>query len=331
MTVGGTAPCASVRLCDTVTMGVLEERWNVSCSALELYVASWGHADVPRSFVTRDGHRLGAWLHRQRTLAHQGRLPAGRRARLHQAGVSWSLSDRAAGLNAYLQFMETEGHGRVPHTHQTPDGFSLGKWVQSRRAQWVRDPAHARRLWPELDEAGFTWEIRNRDEQWHTGIEALRLYRRDRGDALVPHWYRTAESFPLGKWVDSRRVDYRRGTLSQDRIASLDDIGMIWFLRNTPDPTTSRAREEAHFAAMPTRTRLWSASHDGALPHARELDEDTIAIGRWLGRQRHLLRTGTLSPTRRQQLNIALPLWTDPQMTVTSPDGPPRKQPTACP
>jgi hypothetical protein len=37
----------------------------------------------------------------------------------------------------------------------------------------------------------------------------------------VPLRYKTPDGFALGTWVGTRRVDYRKGTLSKDRITDL--------------------------------------------------------------------------------------------------------------
>ncbi|WP_370543635.1 helicase associated domain-containing protein [Frigoribacterium sp. NBH87] len=94
--------------------------------ALIVYVDTNGHANVPRSYVTHQGDGLGAWLHRQRTLARQQRLPPKRHEHLTAAGVQWTMSDRTAALAAFARFVDEHGHGLVPHAYRDSHNFPLG-------------------------------------------------------------------------------------------------------------------------------------------------------------------------------------------------------------
>lgn len=300
--------CAS----DNGVVNVLEDRWSHMLKALVRYRAEHSNADVPRSYVTAEGDRLGAWLHRQRTLAEAGTLHHARRKRLDHLGVRWVLLDRAAGINAFRQFVEIHGHGLVPHTYQTTDGLALGVWVQSRRRQWKSDPVRAVKLWPELEALGFTWVVRDLAQQWETGLKQLQAYQAQRGDTLVPVWFVTPNGFALGRWVDTRRAEYRAGTLSHARVTTLAEVGMVWSVRGTPDPSSRRRREDAHFGRMLNRTVSWVTEHGGALPSIRDQDTSGLAVGRWLGRQRRLGRVGRLDESRREDLNEAIPGWSSP-------------------
>lgn len=290
-------------------VGRLDEQWETMFDALTAFEQENGHVDVPRVFATVDGRRLGAWLHRQRSLAAAGTIPERRRERLSAAGVRWSLSDRAAGVAAFAEFVDEYGHGRVPHTYRTGDGFPLGTWVQSRRRQWHLDPTSVERLWPELTPLGFEWQVRDQEAGWAAGVAALTAYRDLHGDVAVPSAYTTADGFPLGRWVDSRRVEGRRHVLRAERMRDLNELGMIWRMRLPPDDSARRLREAAHFTAMLRRTALWVAEHNGALPTAREHDGVGAGIGRWLVRQRQLLRSQRLDVDRLGELDAALPGW----------------------
>lgn len=89
------------------------------------------------------------------------------------------------------------------------------------------------------------------------GLAALEQYRRNYGDVLVPHWFTTADGLLLGRWVDSRRVEYRRGALGQERVQQLEQLGMVWRLRRSADDPARRQREDTISKAC------FSASHTG--------------------------------------------------------------------
>lgn len=288
-------------------------RWESMFAALVSFRDEYGDADVPRSFCTAAGASLGAWVHRQRSLAAAGRLPVDRGERLEAVGLRWTLSERATGIAAFAAFQQTEGHGLVPHAFTTADGFALGTWVQSRRRQWAKDPANTVRLWPELVDLGFVWRVRNHDAAWDAGVAALTQYGRDHGDLSVPHWFTTADGLQLGRWVDSRRVEYRSGALPAARVQQLEGLGMVWRLRSSADDPARRRREDAHFTHMLRRVQAWSTQHAGQLPAARVVDRDGNAIGRWLLRQRRLHRNRRLGTDRVLQLDAWNGAWSSPR------------------
>ena len=284
-----------------------QHRWDARYAELLAFVADHGHANVPRSFRTSSGAGLGAWLHRQRALAAANSLPSERQERLQAAGVRWSLRSRDAGLEAFAAFYRSHGHGLVPHTFHTEDGFPLGTWVQSRRRQWAQDPQRTAASWPELTTLDFIWEVRNADAAWGAGLAALEQYRRNYGDVLVPHWFTTADGLLLGRWVDSRRVEYRRGALGPERVQQLEQLGMVWRLRRPAHDPARRQREDTHFDSMLLRVTHWSRQHNGLLPAARTRDGDGVAIGRWLLRQRRLHSDHRLTPDRVEALRTIDP------------------------
>jgi hypothetical protein len=75
-------------------------------------------------------------------------------------------TDREEGFRHLKQFLEREGHCRVPQVHKE-DGFTLGQWVNNQRSR--KDSLSQERL-QRLDELGFVWDPRS--EQWEEGFKA---------------------------------------------------------------------------------------------------------------------------------------------------------------
>lgn len=70
---------------------------------------------------------------------------------------------------------------------------------------------------------------------WRAGMEAATAYVHHRHDLRVPYNFRTPKSwsdcpqnFPLGVWIADARRNHGQGNLSDQRIADLDALGMIW-------------------------------------------------------------------------------------------------------
>lgn len=114
-----------------------------------------GHVliDMPRDFVTDDGHRLGEWLHTQRL--HPGRLHPGQRRLLAGLGLiqtaeqppgtgKLAVRNWDRGLAAARAFHHREGHLNVPQRHiEVLDGepVRLGQWISNARRRKERLPA----------------------------------------------------------------------------------------------------------------------------------------------------------------------------------------------
>ena len=67
------------------------------------------------------------------------------------------------------------------------------------------------------------------DEQWNARFKELLAYKSAHGDCDV-----LASQGKLGRWVDHQRRAYRAGSLAQDRIDRLINIGFGWAFTNGP-------------------------------------------------------------------------------------------------
>ena len=53
----------------------------------------------------------------------------------------------------------------------------------------------------------------------------LKTYRAKYGNCRVKQSFKTEDGFNLGTWCTSRRLEYRKGKLSQERIDVLEALG----------------------------------------------------------------------------------------------------------
>ncbi|MET9803383.1 Helicase associated domain protein [Streptomyces sp. NPDC006368] len=165
---------------------------------------------------------------------------------------------------------------------------------------------------------------------WRRGIEAATIYNRIRGNLKVPFTYRVPSrddqeaegegwpaslaGFPLGQWIADTRRFYARGDMDADRVAQLENLGMVWSHFDV-------AWEEGLAAA-----RGWAAQA-GHLLAPLDATYQGYRVGIWLKNQRAAARraaeieqrraqglpvgstTGALSDERREQLEDIDPSW----------------------
>jgi superfamily II DNA or RNA helicase len=228
----GTLSAERVSALDQIGMewDARQANWEDGISAARAYRDTHGHLDVPPSFVTAHGFRLGSWIGVRRWRRRQGTLSDDRIRALDALGMTWEPyeSDWERGAQAAQAYREAHGNLRIPTGYVTPDGLGLGSWISNQRTQRKAGKLSTERI-AILDGLGMVWGVR--DMSWEQGISAARSYVAEHGNLDVPINGVTDAGFPLGRWLFSRRQDRRlgnRGSLSQERIDALDALGMNW-------------------------------------------------------------------------------------------------------
>ncbi|OLZ45097.1 helicase [Streptomyces amritsarensis] len=124
---------------------------------------------------------------------------------------------------------------------------------------------------PALIAKWITYQVINTERQdWRRGAEAAHRYRQREGDLEVPYEHvEEAGAFPLGRWLSDQRRAYRAGTMTGERAAELEGLGVVW---DTAD------------AGFETNLGAARAYHDlhGTLAAPRGAAIMDVQIGQWL-------------------------------------------------
>ncbi|MFG2622750.1 Helicase associated domain protein [Streptomyces sp. NPDC048507] len=105
-------------------------------------------------------------------------------------------------------------------------------------------------------------------QEWRRGIEAALRYREREGDLRVPYEH-VEGAYPLGRWLSDQRRAMRAGTMSGERAAGLEELGIVW--------DTADAAFEANLAAARAYHRL-----HGTLAAPRGAAVLDVRVGQWL-------------------------------------------------
>ena len=122
-------------------------------------------------------------------------------------------------------------HGslNIPKRYTTPAGLSLGVWLVTQRR--VREGQIQGNLTEQqiarLDSIGMVWGNR-KEIAWQHGFEVAKKYHDTYGNLMVARKYVDPDGYPLGQWILKTRQQKLNGRLKEERIAQLDEIGMVW-------------------------------------------------------------------------------------------------------
>ena len=262
----------------------IAEQWEEGFSKLLQFKRREGHCKVTKTFKV-DGFNLGQWVGVQRTA--KDKMSSERRKRLDDIGFVWDPIVEAweKGFSKLLQFMEAEGHCRVPQSYNL-DGFKLGGWVAKQRSKRENlSPERKQRL----DDIGFVWDPIA--EAWEEGFSKLLQFKEAEGHCKVTKTFKV-DGFNLGQWVGNQRSS--RDSLSPELKQRLDDIGFVW------DPIAEQWEEG--FSKL-----LQFKRREGHCKVPASFKVDEFNLGRWVNTQRQ--SKDSMSPERKQRLDAIGFIW----------------------
>lgn len=188
--------------------------------------------------------------------------------------ASWELMFHYA-----TNYVQENGDLEVPKRYVTKEGYSLGSWIQTQRL--VRSGKTPGTLTDAqialLDGIGMRWES-SRDVAWEKYYTIAKSYYAEHGHLLVGVSDHKIGGVALGRWIAKLRTYRKSGIqsayLTSERIAALDQIGMVW---DVPDYLWERN----YAAAME-----YHRQHGGLEVPADYVDGNGVRLGAWLNHVR---------------------------------------------
>jgi len=263
----------------------LEHDFQEGLNRLAAYKAECGHVRVHANFKTEDGYNLGSWASSRRTNYRRGVLTQERIDALGALGFIWDAPEEKfqEGLSHLSAYKTEFGHCKVPNKFKTDDGYRLGGWV-GRCRRFYRNGRLSQERADALGALGFVWD--QLDEDFQEGLTYLKAYKTEHGHLRVLQNFKTEEGHNLGTWVGSRRADYKKGVLTQERIDALGALGFIW------------DQLEESFQTGLGYLSAYKAEHGDCVVPATFKAEDGFALGSWCAHRRTDYKNGKLSQER---------------------------------
>ena len=133
-----------------------------------------------------------------------------------------------AMISAFEAYVRRTGNGEVPASYS--ENTTLGRWVamiRYRRKVGELEPAFI----AELDRKGFCWSPK--EQMWASLFRKLLAFRVRFKHCDVPATW--AGDISLASWVARQRHLRKLGTLSEERISRLDEVGFRWNVQGCKD------------------------------------------------------------------------------------------------
>ena len=207
-----------------------------------------------------------------------------------QASLSSSWEHYFSGASIYYA---EHGDLNIPKMYTTPGGLSLGVWLVTQRR--VREGQIQGNLTEQqiarLDSIGMVWGNR-KEIAWQHGFEVAKKYHDTYGNLMVARKYVDPDGYPLGQWILKTRQQKLNGRLKEERIAQLDEIGMVWSVFDAKwekayalaaayyEENGNLNIPRSYVTAAGERLGQWVASQQWAYPKGKLTDEQVERLTR---------------------------------------------------
>ncbi len=306
---------------------VNDNTWNMMYKLAKKYYEHYGNLKISRSFKTvngyetdENGYKLGIWISYQSVKYKNGTLSEDRIKKLKEIDMIFGIGRQDAWNMMYelaKKYYEHYGNLKVPQKFKTKNGYeidengyNLGFWIANQRVKYKNDTLFEDRM-KKLEEIGMTFKNINGDT-WNKMRELAKKYYEHYGDLKIPNGFKTKNGYEadengynLGNWINSQRMNYKKGSLSEYRIKKLEEIGMIF--ENVNDDSWSKMYELAR--------KYYENYGDLKIPRSfktvngYEVDEKGYTLGAWINTQRFSYKKGTLFEDRIEKLEKIGMMW----------------------
>ena len=255
--------------------------WEDNFAACGDFFREYGDLNVPTTYVSPSGFRLGARICKRRENGRE-KYSQKQQRQLDELGMIWQKPDAWEAKFALAnQYFEEHGDLNVPPKY-IADGVWLNKWLNEQKQ--IHDGNRAgKSLTAEqiqrLESIGMLWCSKSQ-KMWNEQYQyAIRFYR-ENGHLIVPKDYLTEDGSRLNAWIQRQRRQYQSGKLTDDQISLLEEIGMVWEFDDPWEIGFSHAK--AYFD-----------EHGELQIGNKYVCDDGYRLGNWIANQRQNYRKPT--------------------------------------
>ena len=294
--------------------------WDMMYKLAKKYYEHYGNLKIPHSFKTingyesdENGYNLGIWINTQRLSYKKGTLSEDRIEKLKEIGMIFEDVHKDTWNKMYelaKKYYEHYGNLKIPFSFKTingyesdENGYNLGIWINTQRLSYKKGTLSEDRI-EKLKEIGMIFEDVHKDT-WNKMYELAKKYYEHYGNLKIPNRFKTIngyetdeKGYKLGFWISKQRINYRNGTLSEDRIKKLEEIGMIFEIK----------QHVAWNKMYELAKKYYEYYGDLKIPqkfktiNGYDIDENGYNLGFWISNQRVKYKNDTLFEDKIKKL-----------------------------
>ena len=304
-------------------------RWEAYYKAAEEYKKRFGNLEIPCSYVTEDGKKLGVWLNNQKSgykkecrkvpgitpksedmvlYGNNGELkPRDRQAgengdgltkeriqKLEALGVCWEGEWEGGFERKYqiaAEYYKEYGNLEMPSTF-VYQGENLGKWLNELRLAKKKARMGNQTLSEEkVRRLDLIGMVWEKKDSWEYRCQLLKEYRKEHGDLEISQRYVTEDGVWLGKWIYIQRTQYKKGVLEEWKKERLEEAGICW-----------KSASELAFEKGCEALEAYFNEYQDAEITKGYVTQDGYRLGSWVYRQRKKKKDGKLTGEQVERL-----------------------------
>lgn len=287
----------------------LTASWDLMYDYAKGYFQKYKNLEVPKRYKTSEGYSLGTWLQTQRKVRageQYGNLDENRIKKLDEIGMVWGSYRDLSWERYYAEakkYYNEHGDLNTKVTDVTENGTDLGAWI-CRLRSYRKSGAQQNYLTKEriaaLDEIGMLWSVP--DYLWEENFGAAMQFYKENGHLDIPVAYVAENGLKVGTWVRRQR-NLRNGKavgaeLTDEQIARLDSIGMIW--KNKIETAWENGYREA---------KKYFERYGNLDVAVSYVTENGFKLGGWIADRREQARAGKLTGEKIKLLDGIGMIW----------------------
>lgn len=242
-----------------------QDSWDTNYALAKKYYEHYGHLNMKVKFKTSNGidHdekgvALGNWIFHLRQRKNE--LSEERIKQLENIGMIWDVYEESWDANYKLAkaFYEHNGHLRIRNDFISSDGIKydekgikLGFWISDQRQALRKGNLQEEKI-EKLNSIGMVWDLT--EELWNMNYELAKKYYEHYGHLNILQKLKTSDGIThdenglaIGTWITHQRKLKKIGELSEEKINKLENIGMIWNVKEDKlltNPINKKTQEQ---------------------------------------------------------------------------------------
>lgn len=207
--------------------------WERNYMFAKEYYEKHSSLDIPLDYV-ENGVWLGKWLNEQKQiylLRRDGkRLTQSQVKKLEDIGIRWKSKREEMWdvcFDAVVECCAGENSRQALEKCMLPEGKTAMEWINIQRKQYKKNKLPDKKI-KQLNDAGISLD---NVDKWSECYKYARRHYEEYGNLRVGAHFVTKDGFNLGGWISNQRTFYKKSTLDKSRKKLLDEIGMVWDMR----------------------------------------------------------------------------------------------------